>query len=291
MKLFRYSPKDAYLLLYTISLFALPFYMAFYTVPSVWWILVGAVHAYLIANLQNTSVHHQTHWSAFSNNKLNSYYEIFLSMPAGAACQTWKRSHLLHHKYVNDQVDETGQTKDPASVYYLGKNQNPTNFWVFICQSGYRDFIKMFRMEKLQHAGKQYHLLDKYNKQYIKEQIAIKLYFLSIFVINVWYGVALLGIYLIGHIANFAISYGEHYGVLDRRGDTTQDSVGSYNWFVNFIGFGAGYHQEHHHKPGTHWTDLHLVTPVLHPDRKIIKGFHIANNPYWSHFKLLFKKS
>jgi fatty acid desaturase len=181
--------------------------------------------------------------------------------------------------------------KDPASVYYFGKNQKPANFWIWISKNGYRDFVKMFRFEKLQHPGKQYHLLDKYNQQYLKEQSAMKLFFVLIFAINFWYGVALLAIYLLGHIENFAISYGEHYGVLDRRGDTTQDSVGSYNWFVNWIGFGAGYHQEHHHMPGTHWTNLHRVTPVLHPDRKIITGFHIANNPYWSHLVQLFKKT
>jgi fatty acid desaturase len=213
-------------------------------------------------------------------------------MPSGAACQTWKRSHLLHHKYVNDPIGEDGsQPKDPASVYFLGIHQKPANFWVYTCSNGFRDFVKMFRFEKLQHAGKQYHLLDKYNQQYLKEQTAMKLFFVLIFAINFWYGLALLVIYLLGHIENFAISYGEHYGVLDRRGDTTQDSVGSYNWFVNWIGFGAGYHQEHHHKPGTHWTNLHRVTPILHPNRKIIKGLHIMNNPFWLHFKQLFKKS
>jgi fatty acid desaturase len=290
MKLFRYSPKDAYLFLYTLAMLALPYYMAVYTEPSVWWILVGAVQSYLIANLQNTSLHHHTHWPTFNSNRLNSYYAVLISAASGVGQQAWKTAHLLHHKYVNDPLDNNGKTYDPASVFKFGKNQEPANFWVFIWKFGWPTFVSMFRTEKILSSTPNQPIVQRYQQQYSKEQIAIKIFLLSIFVINFWYGVALLVVYFLAHLENFAISYGEHYGVLDRRGDTTQDSVGSYNWFINFIGFGAGYHQEHHHRPGIHWTNLQLVTPILHPDRKLIPGLHIMNNPFWTHFKLLFKK-
>ena len=97
-------------------------------------------------------------------------------------------------------------------------------------------------------------------------------------------------IYALAHFLNAATSYGEHWTVLDRRGDTTQDSIGIYSRWYNIIGFGAGFHQEHHNKPNMHWTTLSSITPNMHPDRVIKGGMHITNCPYWDHFKLLFRR-
>jgi fatty acid desaturase len=99
-------------------------------------------------------------------------------------------------------------------------------------------------------------------------------------------------VYFMSYAVNNANSYGEHWGTLDKRGDTTRDSVGIYSDWYNWFGFNAGLHQEHHHKPGVHWTKLPEVTKLLPDDRYTIKhGVHITNNPFWSHFKLLFKKN
>jgi fatty acid desaturase len=291
MPIFRYSRKDTYLVLYTVAMLALPYYMAVYTEPSMWWLAIGLVQSYLLANLQNTSLHHQTHWPAFNNNQVNSYYEILISTAAGVSHQIWKISHLLHHKYVNDPLDSEGKTKDPASVFARGKNNEPANFWVFITKHGIGAFLQLFYIDKIKITGPNTQLFEKYQKQCLREQLAIKLFFISILLINFYYGLFLLFVYLLSHIENFAVSYGEHYGVLDRRGDTTQDSVGCYNWFVNLIGFGAGYHQEHHHRPGVHWTRYHEVTHLLNPNRRIINLPHVLNNPFWLHLKQLIKKT
>ena len=285
MKLFRHSPKDAYLFLYTLAMLALPYYMAVYTEPSVWWILVGAVQSYLIANLQNTSLHHQSHWPMFESARLNSYYEILVSMPCALANQGWKWAHLLHHKYINDQPVD-GVTRDPVSVFLRGQNGNPENFWNYTVVQGLFDLKMIFKKTQYPNPA-----LTKYAIQYSREQWAIKFFFASILLINPVYFVCLILVYWAAHAENRAISYGEHWTVLDRRGDTTQDSTSNYGWFVNWLGFGAGHHQEHHHRPGTHWTRYHEITPMLHPNRKLIPGLHIMNNPFWTHFKLLFKKS
>ena len=88
---------------------------------------------------------------------------------------------------------------------------------------------------------------------------------------------------------NAAWHYGEHWGAHDRRGDTTQDSVGIYNWWYNTFCFNSGLHQEHHHKPGVHWTKLPSVTPLLHPDRVTACGMHIFNVPWSADLKKLIK--
>ena len=282
--IFRYSKLDIFLILNTLALIALPFYMAIYTTFSVWWIVVGILHSYLIANLQNTSLHHQSHWPMFNKPSFNRYYEILLSMPSGFTNQGWKWAHLLHHKHVNDKPVD-GKTKDPASVFLGGKNGQPLNFWKYTVGKATADIYCAFFKIRRGSTG-----IKQYQQQFLIEDIAIKLFFLSIAIINFKYLICLSVIYYFAYAENRAISYGEHWTVLDRRGDTTQDSISAGGFWCNLIGFGAGLHQEHHHKPGVHWSNYRKVTPLLSPKRKFIKGWHITNNPFWSHFKLLFKE-
>ena len=283
-KIFNYSRRDIFLLLYTLSLIVLPVCMAIYTSCSVWWIPIGLVHSYMIANLHNTSLHHQSHWPMFTNKKLNSYYEIILSSVSGLTHQGWKRAHLLHHKYVNDQPID-GKTRDPSSVYDGGKNGLPLNFWKYTVNRGFQDLLNYLIRFKKQLIG-----VKKIDAQFHKESIAGKIFFLLIIVINFKYAMALTVIYFFAFAENRAIAYGAHWGVLDRRGDTTQDSISIKGFWYNLLGFGLGYHQEHHHRPGVHWTRYKEVTQLLSPNRKFIHGCHLTNNPFWLHFKLLFKK-
>jgi fatty acid desaturase len=272
--------------MYTLSMIALPLCMAIYTEPSIWWALLFPVHVYLIANLQNTSLHHQSHWPMFENAKWNEYYQIIVSMPSGLTHQGWKYAHTLHHKYVNDKPSEPGgETKDPVSVFKHSLDGSPTNFWKYTFGKAWSDLVSVFMMFPYPKPE-----MKKYAMQLKYEQIAIKVFFIVLALINPVYTIQLIVVYYFGFVANCAISYGEHWTVLDRRGDTTQDSIGSYDKWVNIIGFGAGLHQEHHHKPGVHWTQYAEVTKLLNPNRKIVHGLHISNNPFWDHFKLLFKK-
>ena len=284
-KIFQYSLLDAFLFLYTVSLIILPMYMAVYTSMSVWWVPIGLVHSYLIANLQNTSLHHQSHWPMFASKKLNSYYEIVLSSVSGLTHQGWKKAHTLHHKHVNDHPAD-GRTKDPTSVYQGGKNGQPINVWIYTVNRGFQDLLNYLVLIKMRFIG-----IKKFDDQYRKESIAGKLFFLLIAMINFKYAILLLVVYFFAFMENRAIAYGAHWGVLERRGDTTQDAISVKGFWYNLLGFGLGYHQEHHHKPGVHWTRYKEVTPLLSPDRKFIKGYHLTNNPFWLHFKLLFKKS
>jgi fatty acid desaturase len=279
--IFKHSWKDSYLILYTIFLGALPFFFMWLDVS--FWILavIFPVHAWLITNLQNGPLHHHTHWSTFKTKKLNNLYEIVLSAVGGIPNQIWKYAHLKHHIYVND-IPVNGTTKDPVSVFLHGKDGKVENFWSYCVRGIYNDFKKAFFPIKFPNIV---------NKQRcFLEQMSFNLYVLSIIVLDFHYGIYMLLVYALAYFLNKATSYGEHWGVLDRRGDTTQDSIGIYSRWYNIIGFGAGYHQEHHNKPNMHWTQLHTITPRMHPDRVIKGGMHITNNPYWSHFKLLFKK-
>jgi len=282
MNIFRNSSKDIWLVLYTVALGLAPFAIIAADLDFVWWLAMLPFHAWLICNLQNAPLHHHSHWSTFNNKKANAIYELLLSMISGVTHQSWRLAHLTHHVHVNDHPVD-GKTKDPVSVFEHGKNGEVENFWKFCFRGTINAIFSVFTTSNKPSTV--------YNhKQNTIEACSWVVYCVAILAVNFNFGMWMMVVYALAHFLNYATSYGEHWGVLDRRGDTTQDSVGIYSKWYNWIGFGAGYHQEHHNKPGMHWTKLHAITPKMHPDRRIVKSMHIFNAPYWSHFKLLFKR-
>jgi len=279
--IFKNSKKDAILVAYTIVMFLVPIVLALYTPGLLWLSVITFFYIWMIVNGQNSSMHHHTHWSTFVNDKYNKIYDVVLSMAFGFQTSLWRYTHLLHHKHVNDHPVD-GVTKDPVSVYkYNPEEQELSNLYSYSFKSAWEDNYK--------------ELLTRFNfghfKQLKKEMWAFRIYLISILIINPFFGAWLLATYFLIYVVNNMNSYGEHWGALTRRGDTTQDSIGIYSKWYNIVGFNAGLHQEHHHKPGTHWTLLPTITPLLHPDRVIVKhGVHITNNPFWEHFVLLIKR-
>ena len=286
-KIFQHSPKDLYLILYTLFMLSVPLTMAYYSPPFIWWCIIGFFHVWFIVNQQNSPLHHHSHWPTFVNKKYNQIYELFLSAASGIPHQIWKSAHLIHHKHVNDRPKEPGgNTIDGTSVYRNSLDGTPVNFWIYC----FCTVISMIKNYLFDCGDMHITRVPKFFNRYKKESWAIRIFLLLIISINFKYGIFLCIIYILSYIVNNANSYGEHYGALHLRGDTTRDSVGIYSQWYNIFGFNAGYHQEHHHKPGKHWTQLPEITKLLPQDRHIVGKIHILNNPFWSHFKLLFKK-
>lgn len=285
--IFRYSTKDTYLVLYAIGVFLIPYAMAA-TDISAWWGIAGALQVLLIVNVQNSSLHHHTHCHIFLNSWANHIYELFISATTSIPNQVWRQSHALHHKHVNDIPGSNGRTRDPLSVYRISGTSEPTNFWVYCFYTIISEDIKYCWFVCPPAIKK----IPDLRIRYYREWWMFKLYILSICLINWQYGIFLLLIYVIGFAVNNANNYGEHWGSGVKQNDTMRDSVGIYNSWYNWIGFNAGLHQEHHFKPGAHWSHLPNITTQLPSDRHIVKcGAHVANNPFWAHFKLLFKKN
>jgi fatty acid desaturase len=285
--MFRYSKKDTFLILFTFFTLAIPFLVAI-ALPqfSLWWFVIGFFHVWIIVTHKNTALHHHGHWSTFNNRKLNQFYEIFLSMAAGNSNCDFKLNHLQHHIYVND-IPENGKTKDPVSVFQFSENGKIVNAWYHCVMAGtvdqFIEYVRIFRFKKTYSKIKELSFKIKY------EHFAFNAFTILVFIASPYYGIFFLLTYMVAHIVNNFNDYGEHWGALDRRGDTTQDSVGIYGKLYNTLAFNSGYHQEHHHKPGVHWTKLPTITPLLHPNRVIVGGTHISNSPYWQHLKLLIK--
>lgn len=280
-KLFKYSNKDAFLILYTLVMFSLPIVLALYTPGLLILSVITFFHIWFLVNGQNSSEHHHTHWATFNNEKLNRIYEVLLTATFSIPASLWKKTHLLHHKHVNDQPIN-GICQDPLSVYQLDPEKGElNNFWIYCFKGAWVfNFKCIFTLYKF---GPYTRLRN--------ELWGLRVYLAALLILNPFYGLWYLAVVYLAFVVNNANSYGEHWGALVRRGDTTQDSIGIYSRWYNIFGFNAGLHQEHHHKPGVHWTELPKVTKELHPNRVIKKhGVHITNNPFWDHFVLLLKK-
>ena len=277
--LFKYSSKDFFLTAQTLLAIAVAYTMALSDL-GIWWnLLIAPFHIFLILSIQNTSLHHHTHWATFNNKLFNKIYELLIAAAAGSKPQTYRLVHTIHHKYVNDPP-VNGVCQDPLSVYQLDPEKGElNNFWVYCFKGAWLfNFKAIFVWRPIY-------------KQTQIELWALRAYLAALVLLNPFYGLWYLVVVYLAFVVNNANSYGEHWGALVRRGDTTQDSIGIYSKWYNIFGFNAGLHQEHHHKPGVHWSNLPKVTAELHPNRVIKKhGVHITNNPFWEHFVLLLKK-
>jgi fatty acid desaturase len=288
--LFKHSVKDAVLIGQTVLTLLVAVAMAVLDLDLIWNLLIAPLHIMLIVNVQNSSLHHHTHWATFNNKVLNNLYELLIAAASGLKPQTYRLVHSIHHKYVNDSP-VGGISKDGISVFAHGVNGNVENAWKFCFRNAVNGwsapwkyvFYQLWQAEKPNTRMMNYVL-------WRREQFATVTFFVFILLLNFSYGVWLLfGIYFAAHFVNYSWHYGEHYGSYQHRGDTTQDSIGIYNKWYNLFCFNAGYHQEHHHRPGVHWTKQPEVTAALPASRVTVKGMHITNVPWVKDFKLLFK--
>lgn len=289
-KIFKHSIKDIFLVTQTLLAVAVAYTMAVLDLTIFWCLLVTPFHIFLILNIQNTSLHHHTHWATFNNRTLNNLYELLIAAASGLKPQVYRFVHSVHHKYVNDSP-VNGVSKDGISVFAHGVNGKVENVWKFCFRNAVSSWLEpwkyifytAWRAERLQKPMINLTLWKR-------EQFAIIFFFTSILTINFLYGIWLLGVvYFLSQFLNYSWHYGEHYGSYHYRGDTTQDSVGIYNKWYNLVCFNSGYHQEHHHRPGVHWTKQSQITPMLPESRITVNGMHITNVPWLQHFKLLIK--
>lgn len=286
---FKHSPKDLYLVGQTLFILAMTYAMALANLEWFWQLLIAPFHIALLVNSQNSALHHHAHWTTFTKKSLNRIYDLLVSAANANKVQTYRMAHNTHHKYVND-IPVNGVCKDPISVFAKGANGELENVWNFCYRFAVMQIVEPWKYVFFTALKSEKPQLPLHNfTLWRREQYAIVVFLASVLAINFVYGVWLLTIYFVAHFLTFAWHYGDHYGSYQYRGDTTRDSVGIYNKWYNLITANAGYHQEHHHKPHVHWTQIPSITQMLPADRITFNGLHVANVPWLQHLKLLFR--
>jgi fatty acid desaturase len=283
MKIFKNSKLDFFLVMYAIIGIALPFVISSFDV--IYWLLLTPIQVVFMVVIMNTSMHHHTHVPIFRNSHLNRVYELILSAATFMPFQFWKYTHLVHHRYNND-VPVNGVVKDPLSFYRFGKDGKPENFWSYVVMGLVRD-LSGEAVNDLRNTCSTKYAFNQHTKAR-SEKLAILFFMLTIMIVSFWYAVYYMLVVILALLVNNANSYGEHYQAVDPS-DFRCDSVGSYSVWFNFLCFNSGFHQEHHVKPGLHWTRLPELTETLPKNRKTINGMYIVNAPLINDFKELFK--
>ena len=268
--MFAYSKKDAYPVIFTTIVAILPFIIA--TMDTMWWVIMLPIQLLMMFIVTSATMHHQVHWKAFKNNRFNKIYENILSAVSCIPFHGWVWFHTQHHRITND-VPINGKVYDPLSIYRYGNNGQRENFWQYCFVGSWRGFNG-----KLAHDETCAVRLNQYGDNIRLELRYMIVYTMCILLYNVWYGLLYLSMCVINTILNQADNYGTHWGSASSS-DTRRNAVSSYDWWYNFIGFNAGYHQEHHSIPSVHWTQLPDITKTLPHDRKIISGMFIFNAP------------
>lgn len=276
MKIFRNTPLDSLLILYVAIAFVLPFAIAFFASTLLWFLLIPFQAIFLVI-VMNTSLHHHMHAPIFVNPKMNRAYEIFTSATLGIPFNGWKYFHMIHHRYNND-FKINGQTKDPLSFYRYGENGERENFWSYCIKGLWRDLSGQTLKDPHDNCSTK---VDIKNGDLLKtEQYVFYAFIASIFVVNIAYGFVYLLVYTLSLILNNANSYGEHFGPVEQQ-NFRANSVGSYGKLYNVLCFNSGYHQEHHVRPGAHWTELPKITKTLPTKRHTINKMYMFNAPWF----------
>jgi fatty acid desaturase len=276
MKIFRNTPLDSLLILYVAIAFVLPFAIAFFASTLLWFLLIPFQAIFLVI-VMNTSLHHHMHVPIFASSKMNRAYEIFTSATLGIPFNGWKYFHTIHHRYNND-FKINGQTKDPLSFYRYGENGEREKFWSYCIKGLWRDLNGQTLKDPYDNCSTK---IDIKNVDLLKtEQYAFYVFIASIFIFNIAYGFVYLLVYVLSLILNNANSYGEHFGPVEQE-NFRANSVGSYSKLYNLLCFNSGYHQEHHVRPGAHWTELPKITKTLPTKRHTINKMYMFNAPWF----------
>lgn len=239
----------------------------------------------LVLNFLVTVVlmHYQTHVKLFSTHTLNRVYEIGLSISSGSPFHAWTWFHSVHHQFSNDRKhnDTVG---DPISTYRHTSDNTHYNVWKYITVLPMRDLTGASVADKDNTCRSKF-WLSSYDT--LKAEVYWFYGYLALIAaINLKVFATYLLIVLIGYSINYLQNFGEHYGN-NVKGSYGQDAASYYGRFYNMVTLNAGYHQEHHVSPNTHWSELPGITSTLPADREILSVPHLLNAPFATDFKRL----
>jgi fatty acid desaturase len=242
-----------------------------------------------------------THTPWFNSTYLNQLVSILNSINIGQSVQAYHLSHVRnHHRYNNDQKNSDGHTNDWSSTFQQGKNGEHAGLFKYAFFGAVVSLLKIFRYEILSVFNlwridkSEKNLLDtianspdrrkKELNQIILDRMA-RCLGLGIFLAISWQWT------LICYLPAFYLSlsfvnvqnYYEHYGAMP--GNRIANSVSYYGKLYNLLTFNDGYHQEHHLRPGAHWSampevnklyqkQLNQITRIISPTPAILGFLH-----------------
>ena len=276
MKIWKYSRRDFMMRVLSIAQFVTTLFLAIR-----WdeWSTFGRVTSFLVLTamtVYNIIVvsHLFTHTPWFNSIHFNRLVSMLNSINIGQSVQAYQLTHVRnHHRYNNDRKGLNGKTRDASSTFRDGSGGDHAGALRYAVIGAVeslwsigRALLSVTRLWRVgAHEQELRALAAKTPIRRARELRQIQLdriaHFMSIglFLAISWKW------FLLGYLPAFFVSlalvniqnYYEHYGALPEN--LYANSVSYYGRIYNLLTFNDGYHQEHHLRPLTHWTQMPKV--------------------------------
>jgi fatty acid desaturase len=237
---------------------------------------VGSFLLLVVMTVYNIIVisHLFTHTPWFKSPRLNMLVSLLNSINIGQSVQAYELTHVRnHHRFNNDQPGSDGRTKDLSSTFRNGSAGEHVSVFRYAIFGATETFVSIVRallsITRLWRVStREQELMDLCAKSAAKRtwelrQVQldrlIQFAALCLFVAISWKW--FLFCYLPAFFVSLALvnvqNYYEHYGAAPEN--RYANSVSYYGTVYNLLSFNDGYHQEHHLRPLTHWTQMPRV--------------------------------
>ena len=252
--------------------------------------LLGCVSALgvqlILLSISIMTEHHATHTPIFFQPVLNRACQFLFSVAHGRPSSAYSRGHLFHHQ---ETISYSSFPRHESLPIWSLKS---------LVRSVLRAYLNSFRVVELglvikalrhslparERARPFAHFGDylgallerlllvvgkhrRLGRRILTEALVVCASRVALCALNykffflVWVPLDFLD----GLVASYT-EFCTHYGApADSRG---RDAVSSYGRFFNLVWLNLGYHQEHHFRPGTHWSRLPEVREALPPENE-----------------------
>jgi fatty acid desaturase len=215
-----------------------------------------------------------THYPWFQLYGMNSIAGVLVSLNMGQSAQAYTLTHERnHHRYNNDRQGQDGITLDTSSTFrgapdgdHVGLFRYAFGGAILTLISEAKTRVAVFRLWRV--GARESNLLDlcvRHPERRARELRQIQIeraalafalllalalspgWLLTTYIPALFFALALVNVQ----------NYYEHFGA--RPEDRYANSISYYGWLYNLLTFNDGYHQEHHLRPRSHWSELKTV--------------------------------
>ena len=255
MTIWKYSRRDAALLLITTAQMALSIWLAatWDERPLLQLFLLWPIAVLLFWYNGSVAAHNFLHTPWFKHDLLNTIYAALNSINIGVPLTLCRFHHLNHHAYGNDRPGEDGRTGDHSSTYAFGRDGRHESVLSYCALGLFRGGI-----------AEAYSAVRRSNRwNAFCRELAVCALGLAAYALLSWrYALFFhLPVFYVGSVLGIMNNYYQHFGAEPEK--HSANSVSYYGRFYNFLLCNEGYHQEHHLKPQMHWTRRPEVRQAL----------------------------
>jgi fatty acid desaturase len=302
MKIWKYSHWDFMMLVLSITQFVTTLFLAMRWEE---WSTFGRVTSFLVLTamtVYNIIVvsHLFTHTPWFNSIHFNRLVSMLNSTNIGQSVQAYQFTHVRnHHRYNNDRKGVDGKTKDASSTFRDSVGDEHAGVFRYAVFGAVESLFSISRallsVTRLWRVGPhEQELLALAAKTPIRRtrelrqiQLDRLAHFVAIGLFVAiswkWFLLCYLPAFFLSLVLVNIQNYYEHYGALPEN--LYANSVSYYGRLYNLLTFNDGYHQEHHLRPLTHWTQmpgvrqqcsdkLDVVERIVSPVPALLGAFH-----------------